>query len=465
MARSKTHYICSECGHITPKWMGRCPECGEWDSFEEKSVSSSLKSGEEHRIFSEKKDGVVTHVNNVDISCAKRISSTYNEIDRITGGGIVRGSYNLISGHPGVGKSTLMLQVALALAESEKVLYLSAEESISQVKIRFSRLTGKKKAPAGLYLSNINNIDKFRDHVIKEKFSVVFIDSIQTVYSPSIRGIPGSVSQIKECSVKILEFCKSENITVFVIGHVTKQGSIAGPMLLEHMVDAVLLFEGDPTLGYRVLRTSKNRFGATNEIGIFSMSSKGLLEVEDPSTFFTSPEDRNMSGAAKALILEGSRPLVVEIQALCTTSNYSQPRRVVTGLDSTRFSMITAVLEKRGDIICSNYDMFLNVVGGLQIKTPAVDLPIAAALLSAVFDITIPSDIAFVGETGLAGEIRDVPGMDIMIREGARHGLKKICMPEITGGSEDLPGDVEIVVMKSIYDLIEEIRSLAVFER
>jgi DNA repair protein RadA/Sms len=460
MVKKKSSFICTNCSYTTLKWMGKCPECGEWNTLEEKDETVIPKDN--HRLFLSSPDAVFSHINDVTTSENERIESGYKELDRILGGGIVKGSYNLISGHPGVGKSTLMLQAALEISKKCKVLYVSAEESVSQIKIRFDRLAGKKGC-GDLFLSNENNLDRLRAKIEEDRFDFLFIDSIQTVYSPSVPGIPGSVSQIKECAVKMLETAKRKNITVFVIGHVTKTGSIAGPMLLEHMVDSVLLFEGDPTLGYRVLRCSKNRFGPTDEIGIFTMTTNGLQEVSNPSQFFLSENIGITSGSSLALILEGSRPFLIEIQSLATSSNFPQPRRVVTGIDSGRLAMITAVLEKRSDFFFSNFDLFVNVVGGLKLKTPAVDLPVTASLLSSILNIPLPMDTAFVGELGLGGEIRDVPGIELMLKEGSRLGLRKIFAP--AGRTKPKKNEkTEVIIVKTIFDLIENIRSMNIFE-
>jgi DNA repair protein RadA/Sms len=460
MVKKKSSFICSNCSYTTLKWLGRCPECGQWNTLEEKDETVIPK--ENHRLFLSSPEAVFNHINDVTTSENERIESGYKEIDRILGGGIVKGSYNLISGHPGVGKSTLMLQAAVEISKNCRVLYVSAEESVSQIKIRFDRISGRENC-GELFLSNENNLDKLRDKIESDKFDFLFIDSIQTVYSPTVPGIPGSVSQIKECAVKMLETAKRKNITVFVIGHVTKTGSIAGPMLLEHMVDSVLLFEGDPTLGYRVLRCSKNRFGPTDEIGIFTMASDGLQEVSNPSQFFLSDNKGTVSGSALALILEGSRPFLIEIQSLATSSNFPQPRRVVTGIDSGRLAMITAVLEKRSDFFFSNFDLFVNVVGGLKLKTPSVDLPVAASLLSSILNIPLPMDTAFVGELGLGGEIRDVPGIDLMLKEGARLGLKRIYAPKSRSKRKNKE-KTEVITIKTVFDLIENIRSMNLFE-
>ncbi len=456
MAKKKRPvFICSHCGHVSVKWLGRCPGCGEWESFEEKDETSFSISAQSPDL------PLVVHIDEVDTAQADRLDTGCGEFNRILGGGVVRGSYNLISGAPGVGKSTLMLQIALRMAARHKVLYLSGEESVSQVKMRFGRLRDTT-AEHRLFLSNENNLDLLRDIVERERFEVVFVDSIQTVFSTAVTGIPGSISQIKECAVRLLELAKRANVTLFVIGHVTKSGSIAGPMLLEHMVDTVLYFEGDPTLGYRVLRTTKNRFGGTDEIGIFTMTARGLEEVENPSQFFISNREENISGSALALIMEGTRPFLIEVQSLATSSHLPQPRRVTSGIDSGRLAMITAVLEKRGDVYFSAFDLFVNVVGGLKLKTPASDLPIAASLLSSVFSIAVPSRIAFIGELGLAGEIREVPGIELMLKEGARLGLSRIYVPVLRHKAK--AKGVEIVELKNIFDLIEQVRTMKIFE-
>lgn len=461
MAKKKTSFVCTNCSYTTLKWMGRCPECGEWNTFEEKDDTKAPE--ENHRIFLSSPDAVYSHIEDITTEQSERVESGFNELNRVLGGGIVSGSYNLISGHPGVGKSTLMLQAALSVAQrKKKVLYVSAEESLSQVKIRFDRINTEDQENK-LYLSNENNLDKLRTKLEAEKYDFVFCDSIQTVYSPTVQGIPGSVSQIKECALKLLETAKRTNTTVFVIGHVTRSGSIAGPMLLEHMVDSVLLFEGDLSLGYRVLRCSKNRFGPTDEIGIFTMTSKGLSEVNNPSQFFLSESTNTMSGSALALILEGSRPFLIEIQSLTSTSTLPQPRRVVTGLESGRVAMINAVLEKRADIVFSNFDIFTNVVGGLKLKTPSADLPVAASLLSSIFNVALPKDTAFLGELGLGGEIRPVPGMDLMLKEGSRLGLKRIYAP-VKKDRKPKKGSTQIVKVSNIFDIIESIRSMNIFD-
>jgi len=456
MAKKKRNlFICSNCGYTSIKWLGRCPGCGEWESFEEKDETPFT-------ISERSPDApLVSHISDINPALADRIDCGSAEFNRILGGGAVRGSYNLISGSPGVGKSTLMLQIALKLSAQRKVLYLSGEESASQVKMRFNRLA-EDETRNSLYISNENNIELLRDIIEQEKFEVVFVDSIQSVFSTAVTGIPGAIGQIKECAVRLLEIAKRCGVTLFVIGHITKSGTIAGPMLLEHMVDTVLYFEGDPALGYRVLRTTKNRFGGTDEIGIFTMTSRGLEEVENPSQFFISNRDENISGSALALIMEGTRPFLIEVQSLASSSNLPQPRRVTSGIDNGRLAMITAVLEKRGDVYFSSFDIFVNVVGGLKLKTPASDLPIAASLLSSMFSIAVPSQVAFIGELGLAGEIREVPGIELMVKEGARLGLKRIYVPVLR--HKPKAKGVETVELKNIFGLIEEIRTMRIFE-
>ncbi len=465
MVKKRVSYVCSNCSYTAPKWLGRCPECGEWNTLEEKS--ETVANDQNHRLFASSPDTVFTHITDVKTVDSERIPTKYKEFDRIMGGGVVKGSYNLISGHPGIGKSTLMLQLALEFSKTKRVLYLSAEESVSQVKIRFERLSGGEECGT-LFLSNESNLDKLRAKLDEELFDILFCDSIQAVYSPEVLGIPGSVSQIKECAVRLLETSKRCNITVFVVGHVTKSGAVAGPMLLEHMVDSVLLFEGDPSLGYRILRCSKNRFGATDEVGIFTMTSSGLVEVENPSEFFLTDDNENgtISGSARALVLEGTRPFLIEVQSLVTSSNLPQPRRVATGFDIGRLAMLCAILEKRCDIYCSSFDIFVNIVGGLRVKSTSVDMPLAASLLSSILGLPLPPAWAFIGEIGLGGEIRDVPGMDILIKEGVRLGLSRIFIPQTRSTSKysEKSGDAEIVKVKRLDELREQIAETNIFE-
>ncbi len=457
MAGKKTSFICSSCGFKTLKWMGKCPECGEWNTLEEKD-ETSLKN-----IISKSNTPLFELLENVTDANTDRMKTGISEFDRIMGEGIVRGSYNLISGRPGIGKSTLMLQIALKISASRKVLYLSAEESASQVKSRFSRINETSENFKNLFISGESDIDNLIATVENENFDILFVDSIQTVYTKSATGIPGSISQIKECAVKFLELAKKKDVTLFIIGHVTKTGNIAGPMLLEHMVDSVMIFDGDESLGYRILRMSKNRFGDTNETAIFAMTSTGLEEVENPSCFFTSERTSGLSGAARGFFRDGSRSFLVEIQALTASTSMPQPRRSPTGIESSRMAMILAVLEKRADLFFSNFDVFINVIGGLKLKTPAVDLPVAAALLSSLLNIPIPQTVAFSGEIGLAGEIRSVPGSEFFIKEASRMGIRKIFIPPLRK-ELNYKKDIELEEITDIFSLLKVIRNFNLFE-
>ncbi|MCK5807491.1 DNA repair protein RadA [bacterium] len=465
MAKQKTAYECSACGYTTLKWFGRCPECQEWSSAVERIEQQQTQT--EHPLFVSSPRGKVIPLSEVKEEDIARITSGVEEFDRMLGGGVTVGGYNLISGPPGVGKSTLMHQIALAFAKnSKKVVYLSAEESPAQIKQRFSRLQKKDESlPDSLFVSDEANIEQLRIYLSNHAVDILFVDSIQAVYVPSVSGIPGSPTQIKECAVRLMDIAKRQGVTVFVVGHITKSGSIAGPMLLEHMVDTVLYFEGDTSLGYRMLRSSKNRFGPTDEVGIFTMTSEGLEPVKDPGRFFISDEENSSSGSIMSIMLEGTRPFLIEIQALATSSNFPQPRRVLTGFDANRVAMIAAVLEKRVDIFLSGMDLYLNVVGGIKVKTPSVDLPIAAALIAGIMNISVSRELAFIGEVGLGGEVRRVAGAELMIKEAERLGIKRICLPHRNFvNSKKRLKSIELLPVKTLFDVVEIIRTMSPFD-
>lgn len=464
MAKQKTTYECSGCGYTTLKWFGRCPECEEWSSAIEKVEQQQTQT--EHPVFVSSPRGKFIPLSEVIEEDIARIPSGIEEFDRMLGGGVSVGGYNLISGPPGVGKSTLMHQIALAFAKNkQKVVYLSAEESPAQIKQRFVRLHDEKNLPDSLFVSDESNIEQLRAYISTHDVNILFVDSIQAVYVPSVQGIPGSPSQIKECAVRLMDIAKKQGVTLFVVGHITKSGSIAGPMLLEHMVDTVLYFEGDTSLGYRMLRSSKNRFGPTDEVGIFTMTSDGLEPVKDPGRFFISEEENSSSGSIMSIMLEGTRPFLIEIQALTASSNFPQPRRVLTGFDANRVAMIAAVLEKRIDIFLSGMDIYLNVVGGIKVKTPAVDLPIAASLIAGIMNISVSRELAFIGEIGLGGEVRRVAGIDLMIKEAERLGIKKICLPRSNFvNRKKRKKSIELIPVKTLFDVVEIIRGMSPFD-
>ncbi|MGL1887553.1 MAG: DNA repair protein RadA [Reichenbachiella sp.] len=424
MAKSKTVFFCQSCGAQSPKWQGKCSTCGEWNSYVEEIVEKSEKNV---KIWSETEHSTVANVpkkiNDIVAEQSGRIGTNDAELDRVLGGGIVAGSLVLIGGEPGIGKSTLFLQMALQL-QNRKVLYVSGEESPQQIKLRSDRM--KPLTSDNCYLLAETSIAQIFQQVLTLQPDVLIIDSIQTLYSAKIESSAGSVSQVRECTAELLQFAKTSNVPVFMIGHITKEGSIAGPKVLEHMVDTVLQFEGDRHLSYRILRTIKNRFGSTSEIGIYEMLSNGMRQVSNPSELLISNKDNELSGVAIGASIEGNRPLLIETQALISPSAYGTPQRSTTGYDAKRLNMLLAVLEKRGGVKLGNQDVFLNIAGGLKIVEPALDLSICVAIVSSIEDKVISSDICFAGEVGLGGEVRVVSRLDNRVSEAEKLGFKEI---------------------------------------
>lgn len=421
MAKVKAQFQCSECGYLSPKWLGRCPECGQWNSLEEqimatKGKSNSVASG----LLAQP-----TPLNQVDSMESQRQPTGLFEVDRVLGGGFMPGSLLLLSGDPGIGKSTLVLQLLGVFKES--VLYISGEESRGQIKNRAERLGIEGKH---IYVVTENNLLLLDQLVRDKKPALVVVDSVQTVMHPEVSSAQGSVGQLRAISALAMEWAKNLGIITLLIGHVTKDGSVAGPKVLEHMVDTVLFLEGDRHYHYRVLRALKNRFGSTQEIGLFDMSEQGMQEVTNPSSAFLAERLQDIGGSAVACTLEGSRPILLEIQSLVVTSYLSNPRRMTTGADFNRVSMLIAVLEKRAGLALSNQDVYLNVVGGLRIGEPAADLAIALAIASAQFDKPLPADVICIGEVGLSGEVRSVPQLERRIIEAANLGFKQAIVPK-----------------------------------
>ena len=417
--KSKTVYLCSACGDDHPKWNGQCPSCNEWGTLSEYKVSNK-KQFQKNSI---KKDAQTLE----DILIkdeSKRLSVGIPEMDRVLGGGLLSGTLILLGGNPGIGKSTLALQILPAFDES--VLYISAEESESQVGLRAKRLGVNSK---NLHLSSENNINSILDQISIINPKLVVIDSIQTVFSDELDSLPGSVSQIRECGQRLLQLAKQENISVIIIGHVTKEGIIAGPKMLEHMVDTVLYLEGDDRYDHRILRSAKNRFGTTNEVGIFQMEEKGLIEVNNPSELFLSERQNDITGSVIFSSLEGSRPILVEIQALVSNANFGTPQRNVNGFDYKRLAMLLAVLEKRLGILMGTKDVFINLVGGLKINDPAADLSVISAVASSVNNKLISESVVLIGEVGLGGEVRSVSGLNMRIKEAESLGFKNVIAP------------------------------------
>lgn len=424
MAKSKTIFFCSTCGASSPKWMGKCSQCGEWNTFQEEVIQKETASEEKRRSWAGAGKGEspkAMHLSTIQTGATSRMATPDGELNRVLGGGIVPGSLVLIGGQPGIGKSTLMLQIAVQLPA--KVLYVSGEESEEQIKMRADRLP---EGRADCYILTETNTTKILQQAQELQPQLLVVDSIQTMSSPHLDSAPGGVSQVRECAAELLRFAKETNIPVFLIGHINKEGDIAGPKLLEHIVDCVLQFEGDRHNTYRILRTLKNRFGSTDEMGIYEMRSEGLREVSNPSELLISQKDDDLSGCAVAATMEGMRPMLIETQALVSKSVYGTPQRSATGFDMRRLQMLLAVLEKRCGYYFSMNDVFLNLAGGIRVEDPAIDLAIVSALISSLLDVSIPSNICFAGEVGLSGEIRAVSRIEQRIAEADRLGFKEI---------------------------------------
>ena len=423
MAKNKTVFVCSSCGYESPKWLGKCPACNEWNTFYEEKVVSSSKGS----VGKSKEIAKPIELNKIEGKTDLKISTGFNELDRVLGGGLVNGSLILLGGEPGIGKSTLILQICDKIKTDGKILYISGEESGKQIKLRADRLGVKKDNLLFLSETNIENIES---NILSITPKLVIIDSIQTMFSEEITSAPGSVSQVREITARIMRTCKENSITTILIGHVTKDGNIAGPRVLEHMVDTVLYLEGERYFSYRMLRGVKNRFGLTNEIGMFEMQNEGLVEITDPSKVLISDSGENPAGSVIIATIEGTRPLLVEFQALTTPTVYGLPRRTANGIDYNRLAVLIAVLEKKVGINLGNQDVYLNVVSGLKINEPAIDLGIIAATVSSFKNIPIDKKTVVLGEVGLTGEIRSVNLIEKRIKEAEKLGFKKCIIPE-----------------------------------
>lgn len=422
MAKPFVQYVCSNCGAKAPQMLGRCPVCGEWGTYEEEVVTTSSKANGERRMANGLKP---QRIQDVVASEEMRIDMHNGELNRVLGGGLVPGSLVLLGGEPGIGKSTLALQVLLQLKD-RRTLYASGEESVRQLKLRAERLAGK---PENLYICAETSLERIFDYATELQPDVVVVDSIQTIGTEAIESSVGSLSQVRECATRILDYAKSRNIPFIIVGHITKEGSLAGPKVLEHIVDTVLQFEGDQQHMYRVLRAQKNRFGSTSELGIYEMRQDGLREVTNPSELLLSTAREGLSGIAISAAVEGMRPFLIEVQALVSSAAYGTPQRSSTGFDGRRLNMLLAVLEKRVGFKLLQKDVFLNIAGGLRVNDPAIDLGVMAAVLSSNMDIALDPDTCLTGEVGLAGEIRPVARLEQRIREAEKLGFRRIIIP------------------------------------
>lgn len=421
--KAKTIFVCNECGYESAKWMGKCPACNSWNTFFEEKLSTKVESGKREKKIQEAPKPLNSFVG----QDAQRTSTGYAELDRVLGGGLVKGSLVLVGGEPGIGKSTLILQLCDKVKGEGKVLYVSGEESAEQIKLRADRLNIKNDDILFLGETDIDIIDQ---NIEELNPKLVIIDSMQTMYSEDISSAPGSVSQVREITSRIMKICKSRKITTIIIGHVTKDGNIAGPRVLEHMVDTVLYIEGERYFSYRMIRGVKNRFGSTNEVGMFEMQEKGMVEITNPSSILISERDDNPSGSVVVATVEGTRPLLVELQALVTQSVFGLPRRTANGIDYNRLTLLVAVMEKKAGFMLGNQDVYLNVVGGIKVNEPALDLGIILATASSFKNISIPKGVIALGEVGLTGEVRTINMMEKRLKEAERLGFKKCIIPE-----------------------------------
>ena len=450
MPKVKSVYICSECGYESPKWYGKCPSCGEWNTMNEEikeAAKTPAKAASSAAAYIP-----AVQVNEISTDDEVRYRTGLNELDRVMGGGIVKGSLVLLGGDPGIGKSTILLQICEHLGRELKILYVSGEESRRQLKLRADRLGVNSE---NLYILTQTDVELICETIRQEKPHLVMIDSIQTMSLSELNSAPGSVTQVRESTNYFMRTAKSLDIPMIIVGHVNKEGSIAGPKVLEHVVDAVLHFEGDKQMSYRILRAVKNRYGSTNEIGVFEMTDRGLSEVENPSMMLISGRPLNVSGTCIACAMEGTRPILAEIQALATATGFGNPRRMCTGFDYNRMNLIIAVLEKRAGYYFTNTDAYVNVVGGLRLDETAVDLAVAMALVSSLKDVPIAADAIAFGEVGLAGEIRSVSHAQQRVNEAVRLGFSRIVIPAHNKKDIAVPDGAEVIPVSNVRQAFE----------
>lgn len=461
MAKNKTVYVCQNCGASSPKWLGKCPSCGEWNTYVEEVIVKETKQPQwRQESGSTKKANRPLSIHEISFQQENRIDTHDQELNRVLGGGIMAGSLVLIGGEPGIGKSTLMLQIALMLSRY-KVLYVSGEESEQQIKMRAERLQLRLNDAGGVndcYVLGETGMQNIFKQVELLKPDIVIIDSIQTLQSNNVESAAGSVSQVRECTAELMKFAKESNTPVMLIGHITKEGSIAGPKVLEHMVDTVLQFEGDRHMAYRILRTTKNRFGSASELGIYEMTDTGLRQVTNPSEILISQREGDLSGITIGATLEGNRPLLIEIQSLVSTATYGTPQRSSTGFDAKRLNMLLAVLEKRAGYRLGVQDVFLNIAGGLKVEDPAIDLAVCASIVSSFLDVPVSGRVCFAAEVGLGGEIRAVNRIEGRITEAEKLGFEKIYISKFNMKGLDIKKfKIDIKAYTKLEDMIEEL--------
>ena len=447
MAKTRSVYVCQNCGVDSPKWIGKCPSCGEWNTFVEEIIHKENSSSKISMAGFEPIKQKPVLISSVETQAEERTDTCCHELNRVLGGGLVNGSLVLIGGEPGIGKSTLVLQVVLGM-KGKRTLYVSGEESVNQLKMRAERLSHKDP---DCYIVSETSLEQLFVHAQNVKPDLLIVDSIQTITTESIESSPGSVSQVRECAAALLRFCKTTNIPVLLIGHINKEGSIAGPKVLEHIVDTVLQFEGDQHYMYRILRPIKNRFGSTSELGIFEMQQSGLREVSNPSELLLSQNHEGLSGVAIASAIEGIRPFLIEVQALVSSAAYGNPQRSSTGFDLRRLNMLLAVLEKRAGFKLAQKDVFLNIAGGIKVNDPAIDLAIISAILSSNIDIAIEQYVCMAGEVGLSGEIRPINRLEQRIHEAEKLGFRKMIIPQVNLKSLDLKKiNIELMQVRKV---------------
>lgn len=454
MAKRKTKFMCRDCGYESPKWMGRCPGCGQWNTMDEEIeiVSKGPRGAFQHTETVHQK---AQPINSIQTSEEPRVKTELGELNRVLGGGIVPGSLVLIGGDPGIGKSTLLLQVSSLLAnQQQRVLYISGEESIRQTKLRAERLGVSSDE---LYIYAETDLSKIHETINDVQPKFVIADSIQTIHHPEVTSAPGSVSQVRECTAELMRIAKTQNIAIFIVGHVTKDGQIAGPRLLEHMVDTVLYFEGERHHTYRILRSVKNRFGSTNEIAIFEMLQSGLKEVLNPSELFLRERSQGGAGSTVVASMEGTRPILVEIQALVTPSSFNYPKRMATGIDQNRVSLLMAVLEKRMGMLLQAQDAYIKVAGGVKLDEPAIDLAVLVSIVSSYRDAAAGATDCFIGEVGLTGEVRRVSRIEQRVIEAAKLGFERVFIPASNIGGWDFPKGIEVIGVETVTQALKTV--------